>query len=106
MIQTLITTLDNVEIRKVEKKKETNDSGTLMYLEIGFEDSNGNRCMLVDYKIEREELYKHGITGKLMVEILTQNVIKSLGLDECDASNLYIDEETEVFIYDFIPNKA
>ena len=106
MEQTLITTLDNIEIRKVEKKKEVNNSSTLMYLEVGFEDSDGNRYMLIDYKVEREELYKHGITGKLMIEILTQNVIRSLDLDTCNSSDFYIDEETEVFIYDFIPNNA
>lgn len=66
-----------------------------------------NRYELIDYNISRENLYKRGATGELVITVETKNVIKTKEFDDEDEnSNLFIDEETQVFINNFIPDKA
>jgi hypothetical protein len=54
-----------------------------------------------------KKLYKRGVIGELVVTVETKNVIKTKEFDnEDDSSNLFIGEETQVFINNFIPDKA
>ena len=74
---------------------------------IAKQDSDGTRYELIDYNISREKLYKRGVIGELVVTVETKNVIKTKEFDnEDDSPNLFIGEETQVFINNFIPDKA
>ena len=96
-----ITKLGNIYNNTVE------GFGVVRINTIAKQDSDGTRYELIDYNISREKLYKRGVIGELVVTVETKNVIKTKEFDnEDDSPNLFIGEETQVFINNFIPDKA
>ena len=93
MDNTLIATIENLEVRKVTKYS---DNEGWYHLIVTFEDVDCNRFYFVDDDMSRESRYKRGTFGTLKLNIATSENI----LD--DFSN--INYEILAEIYDFIPD--
>lgn len=94
MYNTLIATIENLEVRKVIK---CSDDKGWHHLIVTFEDEDCNRFYFVDDDISRESRYKRGTFGTLKLNIATSENI----LDDFRNINYEILAE----IYDFIPNE-
>lgn len=93
MDNTLIATIENLEVRKVTKYSDDNG---WYHLIVTFEDEDCNRFYFVDEDISREGRYKRGTFGTLKLSIATSEDI----LNDFDNINYEIIAE----IYDFIPD--
>lgn len=94
MDNTLIATIDNLEVRKVTKYSD--DEGW-HHLIVTFEDEDCNRFYFVDDDISRESRYKRGTFGTLKLNIATsENILNDFG---------NINYEILAEINDFIPNE-
>lgn len=91
MDNTLIATIENLEVRKVTK---CSDDKGWYHLIVTFEDEDCNRFYFVDDDMSREGCYKRGTFGTLKLSIATSENI----LNDFDNINYEIIAE----IYDFI----
>ena len=105
MIDTLIVRADDMEVRKVIEEVKTikakdakKEDTTYRYIEVAFEDENGDRHTFKDKAVEEhKDLYHRGEVGTLYLSIITEDVSKE--------GTTYVQEKTKVLIHDFKPNK-
>lgn len=94
MDNTLIATIENLEVRKVTKYSDKDEGW--YHLIVTFEDEDCNKFYFIDDDISREILYKRGTFGTLKLKITTsENILDEFG---------NIDSEIIAEIYDFIPD--
>lgn len=105
MTDILIAEVKEMEVRKVEvventikAKEEGKADTTYRYIEVGFDDINGDRHIFKDRAVdEHAELYHRGDIGTLYLEIITEDVSKK--------GTTFVQEKTKVLIHDFKKKK-
>jgi hypothetical protein len=94
MDNTLIATIENLEVRKVTKYSDKDEGW--YHLIVTFEDEDCNRFYFVDDDMSRESRYQRGTFGTLKLNIATsENILNDFG---------NINYEILAEIYDFIPD--
>lgn len=102
MIDTVFTEVtSDMEVRKVTPVEGTIKSDrpgksdvTYRYLEIGFDDENGDRHVFKDKDVDaHSDLYHRGDIGRLFLKIVTEDVSKK--------DTTFVQERTKVYIHDF-----
>lgn len=105
MTDIVIAEVKDMEVRKVEvventiKSKEEGKADTVYrYIQVGFDDENGDRHIFKDKAVdEHAELYHRGDIGTLYLEIITEDVSKK--------GTTFVQEKTKVLIHDFKKKK-
>lgn len=103
MVQAYISTIENMEVRVVDKvegviksKDKKKPDIEYRYLEVGFDDVNGHRLVFKDKDMSRENFYKRGMIGTLALQTTVEYVSKQ------DTS--YVSEKERTVIHDFFPD--
>lgn len=97
----VVEVADDMEVRKVKLVEGTIKSDrpgkpdtTYRYLEVGFDDENGDRHTFKDKDIEgHSDLYHRGDVGRLYLTITTEDYSKK--------NTTFVQERTKVYIKDF-----
>lgn len=78
MDNTLIATIENLEVRKVTKYSDKDEGW--YHLIVTFEDEDCNRFYFVDDDMSRESRYQRGTFGTLKLNIATsENILNDFG---------------------------
>lgn len=103
MVQSYISKIENMEVRKVEKiegvikSKEKNKKDVeYRYLEVSFDDIDCNRLVFKDKDMSRENFYKRGMIGTLALQTTVEYVSKQ--------GTSYVSEKERTVIHDFFPD--
>lgn len=103
MVQSYISTIENMEVRKVEKiegviksKDKNKKDVEYRYLEVSFDDINCNRLVFKDKDMSRENFYKRGMIGTLALQTTVEYVSKQ--------GTSYVSEKERTVIHDFFPD--
>lgn len=106
MIDTVIAEVKEMEVRKVKVIEGTikaTEAGKAdvkyRYIEVGFDDENGDRHTFKDKAVEEhQDLYHRGDIGTLYLSIITEDVSKK--------NSTFVQEKTKVLIHNFEVNKG
>lgn len=101
MMDIVIAEVKKMEVRKVEvientiKATEEGKADTVYrYIQVGFEDENGDRHVFKDKSVdEHKDLYHRGDIGTLYLQIITEDVSKK--------NTTFVQERTRILIQDF-----
>lgn len=103
MVQSYISTIENMEVRKVEKiegviksKDKNKKDVEYRYLEVSFDDIDCNRLVFKDKDMSRENFYKRGMIGTLALQTTVEYVSKQ--------GTSYVSEKERTVIHDFFPD--
>lgn len=103
MVQSYISKIENMEVRKVEKiegviksKDKNKKDVEYRYLEVSFDDIDCNRLVFKDKDISRENFYKRGMIGTLALQTTVECVSKQ--------GTSYVSEKERTVIHDFFPD--
>ena len=103
MVQSYISKIENMEVRRVEKiegvikSKEKNKKDVeYRYLEVSFDDIDCNRLVFKDKDMSRENFYKRGMIGTLALQTTVEYVSKQ--------GTSYVSEKERTVIHDFFPD--
>lgn len=97
-IQTFNATMNNMEVRKVEKLENTFNGKTYVTLQIHFDDEEGNRLIFKDKNVDRESFYKRGMVGTLTLRIIDEPIIKT---STKNTDYQYVSDRISITIEDF-----
>lgn len=100
----VIAEVKDLEVRKaevIEKTINSTEEGkpdtTYRYIEVGFDDDNGDRHIFKDKAVEEHaDLYHRGDIGTLYLQIITEAVSKK--------NTTFVQDKTKVLIHDFKVN--
>lgn len=103
MVQSYISKIENMEVRKVEKiegviksKDKNKRDIEYRYLEVSFDDIDCNRLVFKDKDMSRENFYKRGMIGTLALQTTVEYVSKQ--------GTSYVSEKERTVIHDFFPD--
>lgn len=97
MVQAYTAEIKNMEVRMVKEiETEINDK-VYRKLEIGFDNIDGERIVLIDKNLDNIEKYVRGNIGTVRLKITTETVVKT-----SKKGNNYAGEQTTILIEDFI----
>lgn len=103
MVQSYISKIENMEVRKVEKiegviksKDKNKKDVEYRYLEVSFDDIDCNRLVFKDKDMSRENFYKRGMIGTLALQTTVEYVSKQ--------GTSYVSEKERTVIHDFFPD--
>ena len=100
MVQNFDVKLPQMEVRKVEEVDLEIGEKTYKSLNVHFDDEECNRLVFKDKLIDNKEKYTRGTIGTLILNISTENTMKT-----SKTGNNYITEKTIITIKDFSPQE-
>ena len=97
MVQAYTAEIKYMEVRMVKEiETEINDK-VYRKLEIGFDNIDGERIVLIDKNLDNIGKYVRGNIGTVRLKITTETVVKT-----SKKGNSYAGEQTTILIEDFI----
>ena len=100
MTQSFVCKLENMEVRMVKEEELDINGKIFRFLNIHFDDEEGERLIFKDRMIENKEKYQRGKIGTLKLTISNSEVIKT-----AKNGKPYIAEKTTITIKDFKENE-